>query len=269
MESFCYVEPSLQLLENIKLDNENPTDSSKDVILKVEEVEDPSLCFLDLPREIRDEIYSLLFVSESPMYPSKHRARVADQIALLRTNRKIYSEAVEVLYGKNTFQIRGEPRWAAPEFLHLLNCGYRDGFLQSPHRNPGFGKVCLARYNLRKLHIPSHGISLDRLKQLFSLLKHFPKLEYLQVIYLGSSGLRDMDVVGVCRLLRDRLPLLRNLSLCKRISYLYAEDISWMVKEKPYKSWFQSQDSTPHMWGNQHGDLRVATVVEAPQNLPE
>jgi hypothetical protein len=72
-DSLSYVEAALQPLENIMLHTKGPTDSSKDVILKAEKI-NISIGFLDLQREIRDEIYNLLFLSDGPIYPSKSRA---------------------------------------------------------------------------------------------------------------------------------------------------------------------------------------------------
>src|SRR4051794_35626315 len=90
----------------------------------VEEITSPkaSLGLLDLPREIRDEIYTILFLSENQIiYPSKSRAKyISEATGLLRANSKIYREVVEILYGQNMFQIRGDPAFMAPEFLNLL-----------------------------------------------------------------------------------------------------------------------------------------------------
>ena len=243
---------------------------SKDVLLYIKV--QPTSQFLDLPREIRDHIYILMFLSDVPVYPSKDRAGISEYLGVLRTNRQIYSEAVEILYSQNTFQIRGTPGWKAPELLNLLSSQRRNGFLQPSFWAVSTSKVCLARHYLRKLYFPSHNISLDRLKHLFSLLKYFPNLDYLRVVYNGSLGLKDMDVVSVCRLFRDRRPLLKNFVLCKRIRYTEAEDISWMISEKPFRNWSKSisdDNNTPHLWKNQDGVFRQALVINAPQSIPE
>lgn len=80
-----------------------------------------------------------------------------------------------------------------------------------------------------------------------------------------------MDVAFYCRLLRDRCPWIRNFVLLKRFSYAEAEDISWMIRETPYKNWsIDNKDkSLKHMWRNQDGVLRQALVVKAPQDLSE
>ncbi|KAH9215879.1 hypothetical protein DL95DRAFT_132343 [Leptodontidium sp. 2 PMI_412] len=251
---------------------DTPTESSKMMILQVEEVLPVGSHFLNLPREIRDAIYSVMFVVDGPLYPNKERAGMADYIALLRTNRQVYAEAVEILYGRNTFQIRGTPAWTAPELLNLLGSQRRDGFLRPSQWAVDMSKLCLARYYLKRLYIPSHNINLDRLKHLISLLKYFPNLEYLRVIYNGSFGVKDMDVVNVCRLFRDRRPLVQNFILCKRIRYSEAEDISWMLWEQRYRNWSsvpQEEKLLPHMWRSQDCVLRQATVVPAPQTIPE
>ncbi|KAE8449606.1 hypothetical protein EG329_007936 [Mollisiaceae sp. DMI_Dod_QoI] len=246
------------------------SDNSDLKLMKVGEVNQTCL-LLELPREIRDQIYTLMFLSSGPVYPSRDRAGIADYLGLLRTNQHIYSEVVEILYGRNTFQIRGEPRWKAPELLNLLSSQRRDGFMHPSMWAFHTNKICLARLHLKKLYIPSHNISLDRLKHLFSLLKCFPNLEYIRVVYIGSFGVKDMDVVNVCRLFRDRRPLVENFVLCKRIRYSEAEDISWMIWEMPSRNWTSIFDVTNmrHMWKNEDGVLRQAVVVSAPQNIPE
>lgn len=244
--------------------------SSNDVILQVEEIQ-PLPGFLDLPREIRDHIYCLLFLAEGNIYPSKERAGISEYLALLRTNHQVYAEAIEVLYGRNTFQIRSTPAREAPTLLNLLCSQRREGFHQTPKGNVDYNQVCLARHSLKRLYIPSHNIAFERLKQLFSLLKHFPNLEDLRVVYSGVSWMKDMDVAFYCRLLRDRCPWIRNFVLLRRISYAEAEDISWMFGERPYSNWSidTSDKSLKHMWKNQNGILRQAVVVGAPQNLLE
>lgn len=129
--------------------------------------------FLNLPREIRDEIYGLFFLSdEKIVYPSRSRARsISEAINLLRANKQVYSEAVDILYGQNMFQIRGDPAFMAPELLNLLIFQRRKDTLRQ--QTSSLHTPCKARHFLKRLSIPSHGISLDRLKHLFSLLQYF------------------------------------------------------------------------------------------------
>ena len=159
------------------------TESSKTMILHVEETVLQESYFLNLPREIRDAIYTVMFVVDGPLYPNRERAGVADFVSLLRTNRQVYAEAIQILYGRNTFQIRGTPAWTSPEFLNLLSSQRRDGFLRPSQWAADMSTVCLARHYLKRLYIPSHNINLDRFKHLVSLLKYFPNLEFLHVIY--------------------------------------------------------------------------------------
>ncbi len=248
----------------------------KTVILHVQEVQHvkdvPSTIeFLDLPREIRDYIYIMIFLRNEPMYPSKDRAGVSEYAGLLRTNHQIYSEVIEILYSRNVFQIRGNPAWKASELLNLISGQRRDIYAIGPIRPLETVSVCRARFHLKKLYIPSHNISLDKLKHVISILKFFPNLEYLRIIYLASYSVKDMEVVSNCRLLRDRRPLLKNFTLCKRISYKEAEDITWMIQEKPYRNWTSvpAVDGKKHIWKNQDGVFREAMVVSAPQRIPE
>ena len=102
--------------------------SSKNVPVRAEKV-GSDVNLLHLPREIRDHIFSLLFLSDGPIYPSKDRARISEYLGLLRANRQIYSEVVDILYGRNTFQIRGTPPSKAPELLNVLSSQRRVGYL--------------------------------------------------------------------------------------------------------------------------------------------
>ncbi|TVY59594.1 hypothetical protein LSUE1_G008572 [Lachnellula suecica] len=243
-----------------------PKSAFNQVTLHVKEIEDvPHLKFLSLPREIRDQVYNLIFHSKTPIYPSKARAGISEFLGLLRVNRQTYAEAIQVFYGSNTFQVRGDPSWMSVDFLFLLIMQRRESFILSP------STFCLARHHLRRLIIPSHGINLKILKHIFSLLKFFPNLEHLRVVFLGAFGVQYMDVVSVCRLLRDRRPLfgnqIRNMELWKRFNYHQAEDISWMVSERPYKVWRAGLEE--HEWRSDERDVRIAKVVDAPQMIPE
>jgi hypothetical protein len=242
----------------------------KDVTTSIDEVI-PSYGFLDFPREIRDLIYALMYISEEPIYPSKERASVSSYMNMLQVSKQIYSEILPFLYGKNTFQIRGHPAYKCPEFLNLLYSQRRQGYLRLPPRTV-MPELCLARHHLKRLNIPSHGISLDRVRHIFSLFKHFPNLEHIQVVYLGKRDLVDMDVINVCRLLKDRLPLLRNIILLKRINFGEAEDVSWTL-HRPYYKWIPSSErpASEHCWiSPDFPDLsHYAPVVSAPQRIPE
>ena len=241
----------------------------KDAVISVEEFLE-SNGFLNFPPEIRDLICGIMFISEDPIYPSRDRAAVAPYMNMLRVSKRIYSEILPFLYGKNTFQIRGHPAYKCPEFLNLLYSQRRQGYLRLPPP-PTTPEVCLARHHLRRLNIPSHGIQLDRVRHLFSLLKHFPNLEHIQLVYLGKRDLVDMDVINVCRLLKDRLPLL-NITLLKRINFSDAEDISWTL-HRPYQKWMPSSEkpASEHCWISPDlSDLsHYATKVSAPQKIPE
>lgn len=65
------------------------------------------ITFLDLPGELRNEIYKLLLVSQTA-FISVHRPHSQETIAgnILRVNKQIYNEASSVLYGGNTFILK-------------------------------------------------------------------------------------------------------------------------------------------------------------------
>jgi hypothetical protein len=243
---------------------------TKNVILHLEPVK-KALGFLDLPREIRDYVYEIMFLKEEPLYPSLERAGIAPYLGFLQTNHQVYAEAIDVLYSRNTLQIRAHPAWKSPELLNLIASQKRDNHLFGLQSTLHNNKACQARFSLKKLYIPSHNISLDRLKHLISLLKCFPNLTHLKIIYLASTGIADMEVVNICRMLRDRRPLLKNFVLCKRIAYKEAEDISWMLWEMPYNTWTSVMDEKTwtRVWKNQDGVVRKAEVFNAPQSIPE
>ncbi len=87
------------------------------------------------------------------------------------------------------------------------------------------------------------------------------------MVFVGFVGLKDMDVVDVCRLFMDRRPLFKKLVLCKRATFDTAEDISWIVHETPSRTWtaMPNGNGTKNMWINQDGVMRKAEVVAAPQ----
>lgn len=92
--------------------------------------------------------------------------------------------------------------------------------------------------------------------------------------------MNDMEIVNICRLLRDRRPLLQSFFLGRRVTYSKAEDISWMILERPYKKWSAVFDEKvvgveptrsrqSKAWISDVGDKREAMLVDAPQALPE
>jgi hypothetical protein len=62
--------------------------------------------FLDLPPELRNEIYSYMLVRKG-VVEIKTVAPYVLEPALLAVNRQIRSEALTIFYGENTFQIAG------------------------------------------------------------------------------------------------------------------------------------------------------------------
>lgn len=82
-----------------------PSDAPSDAILQRPPCEGASK-FLDLPPELRNDIYSYVLV-----YPGfitiRPEAPHVSEPALLAVNHQIRSEAVTVFYGENTFRING------------------------------------------------------------------------------------------------------------------------------------------------------------------
>ena len=83
--------------------------------------------FQDLPRRARDIIYRELFIKPKviniPEVVKKSRSTVAvakslSGLALLRTNKRIHQECLEVLYGENKFVL--EALGLKPERISML-----------------------------------------------------------------------------------------------------------------------------------------------------
>jgi hypothetical protein len=80
--------------------------------------------FLRLPPEIRNEVYKLLFVSNtnlrvsSPVHRRKRRPPQLDFTRLLLVNKQIDAEAKTIFYSLNTFII-GNREWASRERVNL------------------------------------------------------------------------------------------------------------------------------------------------------
>jgi hypothetical protein len=72
----------------------------EDVTSYVEEVHSNAK-FLEIPREIRDHIYSLMFLSDEPIYPSKDRSSISEYLGILRTNHQIYSKSEVAQHGQH------------------------------------------------------------------------------------------------------------------------------------------------------------------------
>ncbi|KAI9721201.1 MAG: hypothetical protein M1812_002362 [Candelaria pacifica] len=85
---------------------------------------------LDLPRELRDQIYQHSLVTNGYIeHPAKYKFQSIPELGvnLLRTSRQIHDEASQVLYGYNTFQIRpSDTNKGSPGVQWLDQFGARD-----------------------------------------------------------------------------------------------------------------------------------------------
>lgn len=102
--------------------------------------------FLDLPRELRDIIYELSLVSATPIdvfrlagQPDSCKLRISS--TLLRVSRQVYDEAMDTLYGLNTFQatILLDPR--VPHQLDRLGCSSARPFASNNFTHPMIKRV--------------------------------------------------------------------------------------------------------------------------------
>ena len=107
------------------------TGTGVDVV--VVDVEPASSPFERLPREVRTLVYRHLLLRPGPLRPLSHEDRyleapgtarppgLAEAVPLLRTCRRVYAEAAEVLYGQNDFVLYAlDYGDAALAFLHQI-----------------------------------------------------------------------------------------------------------------------------------------------------
>jgi hypothetical protein len=104
------------------------------------------LSFLDLPRELRDIIYELSLVSTETIdvcqlaTPLRNAKNLGISTALLRASRQIHHEALEVIYGLNTFEAK---ILLDPRIPHAYDHdpGLRDPWESCTFDNPMVNKV--------------------------------------------------------------------------------------------------------------------------------
>ncbi|TKA66663.1 hypothetical protein B0A55_09028 [Friedmanniomyces simplex] len=78
------------------------TNNNSKAHLKQERAEGPMSPFLDLPRELRDQIYRFALLSPEPIIISRH---CEFQPGLLRTNRQLRNETLEIWFTENELQL--------------------------------------------------------------------------------------------------------------------------------------------------------------------
>ncbi|KAI9701130.1 MAG: hypothetical protein M1836_001799 [Candelina mexicana] len=126
--------------------------------------------FLDLPRELRDQIYQHSLVSDGYIqHPAKYKFQAIPELGvnLLRTCRQIHNEASQVLYGYNTFQIRpSDTKRGRP------GVGWLDQF--GTHN-------CA---NIKRIEIVTRGLARFTYAQLEKLCAALPNLTTIVVVVL-------------------------------------------------------------------------------------
>jgi hypothetical protein len=205
--------------------------------------------FLGLPKEIRDQIYTLMFLRLSKILARSGLSGFSQYINLLRVSRQIYPECIIVLYGLNTFLIHCMFGGESQYFMRHVGCQQlRKGILaQSLERR----QLCRAWFHLRRMSIMDAHTKPGRLEHLLAFADYFPNLDYLELVYRIEED--DMGVVDLCRLLADRHPNLGVFGsgefLLKRIGLGALGDISWMISERLYRDWRKVDDvSRPYVW---------------------
>lgn len=187
-----------------------------------------SLSFLDLPAEIRLEIYALLLVfpqevtirreiSEHHLEheyqlerpPPFQRFRLANnffwlreiapnnllypvELALLQTCMTLYNEAAPILYGKNTFSFGTDAAW---EVFQL----FTERLTKNKHhlRNLQFRPTTLLHHS----HLDERQLS-NSCRGALTVVNHLPGINLAQfIIDTNISIYSCMDVVAICRLL--------------------------------------------------------------------
>lgn len=113
----------------------------------VSEVSKPSIpskrSFLDLPAEIRNQIYRLAFVSEEKLdfaYPSNF----SRSSSLLQTCRQVHEEGRSILYSENTFYFQRRKKEQSSRWTtNVFEIGYKD--IRFFLRSIGLANVSLLR----------------------------------------------------------------------------------------------------------------------------
>ena len=179
--------------------------------------------FLDLPAEIRLEVYSLLFIfpqevtirCEFPEYQLDHprlsqRLRLANnffwlreiapnnllfpvELSLLQTCKTVYKEAAPILYGKNTFSFGADAAWEA----FIL---FSESLPDNKHhlRNLQFRPTTLLDGS------PSYDSQLSNFcREALTIVNHLPGISLTKmVIDTDISIYSCMAVLEICKLLR-------------------------------------------------------------------
>ena len=181
------------------------------------------LSFLDLPAEIRLEIYAFLFVfpqeitirREIPEYQPKHplrsqRFRLANnffwlrelapnnllfpvELALLQTCKTVYNEAAPILYGKNTFSFGTDAAWEV--FLQ-----FSESLTNKKHhlRNLQFRPTTL----LHGSHLNESQLS-NFCREALTVINRLPGISLAKIVIDTDISIYScMAVVEICKLLR-------------------------------------------------------------------
>lgn len=76
--------------------------------------------FLDLPRNVRDKVYCLLFTGDKTFYPNHSWGKLVEGIALLRCCETTRDEGCTVLYGSNKLVLDPETLVLIWRFLDVI-----------------------------------------------------------------------------------------------------------------------------------------------------
>lgn len=119
--------------------------STSSVVSEVSKPNTPSKrSFLDLPAEIRNQIYRLAFVSEEKLdfaYPSNF----SRSSSLLQTCRQVHEEGRSILYSENTFYFQRRKKEQSSRWTtNVFEIGYKD--IRFFLRSIGLANVSLLRH---------------------------------------------------------------------------------------------------------------------------
>ncbi|ORY12643.1 hypothetical protein BCR34DRAFT_563448 [Clohesyomyces aquaticus] len=165
--------------------------------------------FLSLPTELRLRIYSLLLVNPSvyfllvvgPPRPRPYNDRKPLYPAILRTCRKIHSEAVSVLYGANTWLLESYQPRKNPRYLSARNECLIRRVITMLHWNgglaPGAEGECEIRSRFESMGIDWEGLTLWAAMVKKRQLEGWEECERNE--WLGIVGWDRMGQLGVRR----------------------------------------------------------------------
>lgn len=157
--------------------------------------------FMDLPGELRNQVYVLAFKSKQQI-DFKNRKGFSRSAALLRVNRVIYNEARNILYGENRFIFDQDTHKIGPyyeqEWTEINYANIRKFLTDIGPENIGFIKnIGLNLEDATPSGHPNKDINerrFEKNKDLYWILKHLARYGKIEKLKLGFCGRRTFHL---------------------------------------------------------------------------